>query len=99
MRHDRVLHVDRGNPFTTTLDYILDSIGELDVAKRVDGADIAAAPVAIVGEPILGVGHLMVLRGDPGTAHADLAEADPIVGQIGPIRVPYCNVDAGHRQT
>src|SRR5258708_33449026 len=99
MRHDRVLHVDRGNPLATTLDYILDSIGEFDVAKLVDSADVPAAPVAIVGELLPGVGHLMVLRGDPGTTHADLAGADPIVWQIHPFRVPYCNVDAGRRQT
>src|SRR5258707_15542834 len=65
MRHDRVLHVDRGNPLATTLDYILDSIGEFDVAKLVDSADVPAAPVAIVGELLPGVGHLFAVIQGP----------------------------------
>src|ERR1700724_4116829 len=84
MRHDRILHVDRGDPFPTTLDHILNSICELDVAELIDGACIATAPEAIVRETIPRVRHPMVLSGDPGSPNTDLADAEPAMRQVNP---------------
>ncbi len=41
MRHREVLDLDGGNPLAARLDDVLEAIRELDVAVRIDGADIA----------------------------------------------------------
>jgi hypothetical protein len=47
VRHGEVLDLDRGDPLAARLDDILQPISELDVAVRVDGADIAGSEPSI----------------------------------------------------
>src|SRR5262249_11296130 len=45
--HQRVLEVDGGNPLPARLDHVLESVGDLYVAVRVDRADVAGAQPAV----------------------------------------------------
>src|SRR6516162_11844880 len=79
MRHDRILHVDRRDPFATALDHVLDPIGELEIPIFVDRPRVAAPPITVFGKAVGGIGHIVVLSSDPRAAHAYFSDAHAIV--------------------
>ena len=50
MADGEVLQVDRGNPFAARLDHVLGAVGDLHVAVRVDGGDVAGVEEALLVE-------------------------------------------------
>src|SRR5215468_8002415 len=79
MRHDCILHVDRGDPFATALDHVLDPIGELEIPILVDRTRVAATPMTVFGKAVGGIGHIVVLSSDPRAAHAYFSDAHATV--------------------
>ena len=47
MADREVFEVDRGNPFAARLDHVLGAVGDLHVAVRVDGGDVAGVEEAL----------------------------------------------------
>ena len=52
MADREVFQVDRGNPFAAGLDHVLGAVGDLHVAVRVDGGDVAGVEEAVVVEDV-----------------------------------------------
>src|SRR5207248_4170734 len=71
VRHDRVLEINRADPFAAGLDQILGAVGDAHVAVGIDAADVAGAQPAIVAEAA-GIVDAVVAGGDERPAHLDL---------------------------
>ena len=52
MADGEVLQLDRGDPFAARLDHVLGAVGDLHVAVRVDGRDVAGVEKALLVEDL-----------------------------------------------
>ena len=73
MADREVFEIDRGNPFAARLDHVLGAVGDLHVAVRVHGGDVAGIEEAVAVEDIAAVA-LEVGARDRGPAHLEAAE-------------------------
>src|SRR5205823_7380308 len=69
----RVLELDGRDPLATGLDHVLRAVLDLDEATRVDRDDVAGAEPAVLRPAVRGLGRVVIRRGDPGSAHLELA--------------------------
>jgi hypothetical protein len=76
-------------------DDVLEPVGELEVAVGVDGAEVAATPIA-VEEPARVLFELVVALDDPRPAWQYLALADAVEGDVVAVLVDQPAVHAGH---
>src|SRR5688572_29508425 len=85
VRDGNVLEIDRADPFAARLDHVLRAVGDLDIAFRVDGADIAGREPALL-ERIAALA-LEVALDYPGAAHLQVAERASVPRQLASIFV------------
>ena len=71
--HDDVLELERGNPFASGLDDVLDTVGDPQIAVRRNHADVVGVQVAAGPQLLGGVGVVEVAVGQPGRADDDFA--------------------------
>src|SRR5262249_15326419 len=96
MAHDRVLELDRRDPLPAALDDVLGAVGDLDVAVGIDVDDVAGAEPPVV-ERLRRARVLVVARGDPGTAHLELADALTVPGKLRAVLADDPPLDARYR--
>src|SRR3954469_11420141 len=90
-----VLEVDRADPFAARLDHVLGAVGDLDVAVRIDGADIARREPAVL-QRIAALG-LEVAFDHPRAAHLQVAERLAVPRQVAAVLVDDAQVDTEER--
>ncbi len=88
LRHIRVadgevLEVDGGDPLAAGLDHVLGAVGDLHVAERIDGGDVARVEEALLVEDLLALAAEIGL-GHGGPAHFQAAEGLAVVRQVAP---------------
>src|SRR5947209_18048392 len=75
-----VLQLDRGYPLAARLDDILGPVGDLHVAGRIDGGDVAGVEKAVGVQDAAGL--LEIGLGDRGAAHLEPAGALAVAGDL-----------------
>src|SRR6185437_13003497 len=93
MRHGEVLDVDRGNPLAAGLDDVLQPVGELDEAVRVDRAHVARAEPAVLVDRSRALA-LEIAGNHPVSPHLQFPDRNAVVRQVGPIAAGELEVDA-----
>ena len=78
--HDLVLELDRGDPFATGLHDVLRAVDDAQVGVLVDGGDIAGPEPAVSRERLRRTRVVVVLAGDPRTAHLQLTAGLAVPG-------------------
>ena len=80
MADGEVLELDRGNPFAARLDHVLGAVGDLHVAVRVDGGDVAGVEEAVLVEDVAAVLEIAARNRRP--AHLEPAEGLAVARQL-----------------
>src|SRR4051812_34525019 len=97
MRNRDVLEVDRANPLAAGLDHVLRAVGDLDVAVRIAGADIAGREPALLQR--IAALPLEQALNHPGAAYLQDAEGLAVPRQFATILVDDADVDAEEHAT
>ena len=71
--HDDVLELERGDPFASGLDDVLDAIGDPQIAVGRNHSDIIGVQITAGPQLLGGVGTVEVAVGQPGRPHDDFA--------------------------
>ena len=79
---DGVFDFQRRGPFTGCLDDVLDSVGDFQIAMRVNMADVLSVQVAASSEGFRGLRCGEVALGEPGAAYDQFAGCGAIMGNI-----------------
>ena len=91
-----ILELDRGNPFAARLDHVLGAVGDLHVAVRVDGGDVAGVEKAVRVEDVAAF-VLEIGSRDRGPAHLEPAEGLAVPWQRAAGVVGDLHLDAERR--
>ena len=92
MRHQRILQLDRRNPFAARFDHVFGAVGDLNEAPGVERADIAGSQPAVV--KLFRRVVAVITRGDPRAANLYLADrlAVPVANSVA-----FCNANLNAR--
>ena len=94
---DDVFELERGHPLAAGLDHVLQTVGHLQAAGRVDGPDVAGMEVA-AGPQLVRCGRVVqVAHGQPRRADDDLAGALAVTGGVEEVAVDGVEIDQRHR--
>ena len=96
---DDVLDLNRGNPFATALDDVLDPVDDVDVPVGVPGRDVSGVHIAAGPELLRRRRIVEIAHGEPWGARDDLASGFSVVRHVCHVRVDDAQIDERRRQS